>query len=74
MLADGRFVLSWLVPDVGAVAQVFNADGTLSGPQIAIASPSGIPPAPVIGVLAYGRLVFTWPSGDVSTLDIFAHL
>ncbi len=87
-LADGRFVVTWRdssttgddTSSLAIRAQVFNADGTLSGAEFLVnTTTSGAQLDPSITGLADGRFVITWTDfsgsgGDTSGLAIRAQV
>jgi hypothetical protein len=87
-LDDGNFVITWqssISSALGIVheirAQVFNSNGTFSGTEILVKTPSTGPNNyinPAIAALADGRFVMTWQNlgnnGTTSFSDVFGQV
>ena len=87
-LADGRFVVSWTdtsqtggdISSYAIRAQVFNADGSLSGSEFLVnTTTTGDQSNPAITALADGRFVVSWQDfsqtgGDISGYAIRAQI
>ena len=74
-LSDGRFLIAWTDGSLGADqdirAQLFNANGTLSGGELLVnvASATGNQIAPSVAELSDGRIMVSWAdgvSGDIA--------
>ena len=73
-LSDGRFIVVWRELDVGSSAnqfiraQIFEANGTPSGPELTLAS-SGINPS--VTALTNGGFVLTWETFTAVRAQVF---